>query len=523
VQYRETDLDFISRLMEQEGIYYFFDHEETKHTMVLVDSVTAHSSSGGYETVPYFPPDEHEALRAADHLQEWSVRQTIVPTQFVKKDFDFERPRVDLTSKSELSFGHDYPITESEMYDYPGGYVDKTEGNDYVRKTAETWKAQHERAYAAGNARGMRVGYTFTLTDYPREDQNGDYLIVTARHAIRNDEMISGDGGNEEFYHCELEVMVARQPYRSEPTTPRPIVRGPQTAIVVGPSGEEIWCDEHSRVKVQFHWDRYGALDQNSSCWIRVSQLWAGKEWGGIHIPRIGQEVLVSFLEGDPDQPLITGGVYNADHKPPYALDADKTQSGIKSHSTKGATADEFNELRFEDKKNHEEVYIQAQKDLKTWVKNKEARNIGATRTTEIGNPDHEGTDRPGISDDAETLTVHGSKKTEVKGNEVYEVATDAGASKGREVTIKNGDDKLVVSKGNISRKATLGKIEEDAAQSIEFKVGSSSIKITPMDITIKSPMIKIQGEMTAEVKSPMTTVKGEAMLIVQGGLVKIN
>lgn len=565
VQYGETDFDFVSRLMEQEGIYYYFAHEEGKHELMLVDGKSGHKDIQGDPVVKYFPRDESEALREEDHLQEWTVRKSIVSDAFVNRDYDFEKPKASLESKSSEEFSHQKPpaAVSRERYDYPGGYTVSGEGERYVKNLAQCSGSQHERAFSEGNVRHMASGCTFSLTNYPREDQNREYLIVSVRHAIRSDDISSGGESDEEFYRCWLEVMPSEKIYRSPLLTPKPVVRGPQSAIVVGKSGEEIWCDKYGRVKVQFYWDREGKNDENSSCWVRVSQMWAGKEWGAIHTPRIGQEVLVSFLYGDPDQPLITGGVYNADNMPPYALPNNQTQSGVKSRSTKEANADNFNELRFEDKKDEEEVYFQAEKDLNSLVKNKETRKIGATRTTEIGDPGLEATDKPKTEQDAETLTVHASKKTEIKGNEVYEIAADG--TKGREVTIHNGDDKLTVKSGDfqqtvtagnyeqtvnkdvtqtvetgdITRNVELGKVLEEAAQSIEFKVGQSSIKLEPSKITIKSVEIKVEGTMKAEIKSnlevkiesglktelkgTMTKVEGSGMAIVKGGMVKIN
>jgi type VI secretion system secreted protein VgrG len=524
VQYRETDFNFISRLMEQEGIYYYFEHEKGKHTLVLADGLGAHQPFPGYETVPYFPPDPNAALRERDHIQHWTVTQAIVPGKYAIKDFDFEKPKVDLTAKLSDPPTHDYPISDHEIYDYPGEYNEVGDGNTYVKRKLEELKAQQERVQAGGSARGMSAGCLFTLENFGREDQNKEYLVISVSHDLKSDplETSSGSGG-EDFYSCRLEVMDSSQQYRSERITPKPIVQGPQTAMVVGPSGEEIYCDEYARVKVQFHWDRYGNNDQDSSCWVRVSQAWAGKNWGAIHIPRIGQEVLVSFLEGDPDQPLITGRVYNAINMPPYELEANKTQSGIKSRSSKGGSENNFNEFRFEDKKNKEEVYFQAEKDLNSLVKNKETRKVKNSRTSNVGEMH---TYPPPNDPIVENMTVHADRSTTIMGNDVLSVAQEMAATTGREVTIHNGDHKLEVSKGNqetkvsmgnktttvsmgnIKTEASLGKTEETALQSIEMKVGANSIKIDQAGVHIKGIMINIEG-------MAITTIKG--------GFVKIN
>jgi type VI secretion system secreted protein VgrG len=308
VQYRETDFNFISRLMEQEGIYYYFKHEQGKHTLVLADAVGAHETFPEYATVPYFARGGDPGRRERDHIQHLEISHTIVPGKYAIKDFDFEKPKVDLTAKLSIPPEHSYPIEDHEIYDYPGEYSEVDDGGVYVKKKLEELQAQHERVELSGNARGMGSGYLFTLDNYPRAEANKEYLIISVSHSIQSDNLET-TGGEGEFYACRLQIADSSQQYRSERCTPKPVVQGPQTAMVVGPPNEEIHCDKYGRVIVQFHWDRYGKHNQNSSCWVRVSQAWAGKNWGGIHIPRIGQEVVVSFLEGDPDQPLITGRV----------------------------------------------------------------------------------------------------------------------------------------------------------------------------------------------------------------------
>ncbi len=519
VQYRETDFNFISRLMEQEGIYYYFEHIHGKHTLVLADGLGAHETYPAYEVVPYFPPDPNAALRERDHLQQVSLTQAIVPGSYSIRDFDFEKPRVDLSATFMEIRLHDYPIPDPEIFDYPGEFSEVDDGETCVDKKLQELQAQHERAQASGSARGMCSGCLFTLENYPRHDLNKEYLIISVTHDIRSDVLeTSGGGGAEDFYSCHLEIMDSSEQYRSERITPKPVVQGPQTAIVVGPSGDEIYCDEYARVKIQFHWDRYGNDDENSSCWVRVSQLWAGKNWGGIHIPRIGQEVLVSFLEGDPDQPLITGRVYNADHMPPYDLPANKTQSGIKSRSTKGGRPKDFNEFRFEDKKDKEQIYLHAEKDLTTVVENHEKRRTYNTRVVIVGSSDNA---RPG--DTIEELSVHGKRLVTIRGDDGLVVLEGAN---GRKVQIRDGDYELEVQKGNyllsvamgdantevksgnISMQANAGKITLKAAQAIELIVGANKVTIDNAGVAIEG--VKVE-------------VNGIASTIIKGAIVKIN
>jgi len=389
VQYRESDFNFISRLMEQEGIYYFFKHEADKHILVMADNVSAHQPFPGYNKVTFHSESFRGMDEMDDHLDAWTTRQLIMPDRYAVQDFNFEAPKVPLLKKAQDDSTHAYPLVDSEVFDYPGEYPGPADGENYVEIRLQELKCQKDTVQGGGPCRGMSAGCWFTFEDYPREDQNGDYLVTSVSHHIDNQSFISGEGRSEEVYRCQIGVISKLTRFRSARKTPKPMVQGPQTAIVVGPAGEEIHTDKYGRVIVQFHWDRYGKKDQNSSCWVRVSQAWAGAKWGGIHTPRIGQEVIVSFMEGDPDQPIITGRVYNFDCMPPYALEANKTQSGIKSRSTKGGGPDNFNEIRMEDKLGEEELYIQAEKNenifrrrrMRTyWLKMTRVRQLGMMR-----------------------------------------------------------------------------------------------------------------------------------------------
>ena len=383
VQYRETDFNFISRLMEQEGIYYYFKHEDGKHTLVISDSISAHETVSGYEEIPYYPPEESER-RERDHIYDWSLNQNIQPGDYVLNDFDFKKPKANLEVKSSMPREHDK--ADFEIYDYPGEYKESSEGDEYVRARIEELQAQYEQVQGQGNVGGLSTGSLFTLINYPREDQNREYLITAANYNLGPQEYESAYSDSGSLIFCSITAIDKQQAFRAPRITPKPVVQGPQTAIVVGKSGEEIWTDKYGRVKVQFHWDRYGKDDEKSSCWIRVSHPWAGKNWGAVAIPRMGQEVIVSFLEGDPDQPIITGRVYNDDNMPPYELPANATQSGVKTRSSKDGTGENFNEIRFEDKKGSEEVYIHAEKDQKNHVENDETIFVGHDRTMKVDN-----------------------------------------------------------------------------------------------------------------------------------------
>ncbi|MFL7963444.1 type VI secretion system tip protein TssI/VgrG [Pseudomonas kielensis] len=381
VQYRETSFDFVSRLMEQEGIYYFFRHEQGRHVLVLADAYGAHTTAPGYGSVPYYPKNEQQ--RERDHIHDWHLAQEVQPGSLELNDYDFQRPSARIDVRSAMPRPHtagDYPL-----YDYPGTYVQSADGEHYARTRIEALQTLHEQVELSGNARGLGSGHLFSLTGFSRQDQNREYLIVGARYYISQESGETGGGAPSAQFESSLTCIDAQQSYRPLAITHRPIVKGPQTALVVGPKGEEIWTDQYGRVKVHFYWDRHDQSNENSSCWIRVSQSWAGKNWGSMQIPRIGQEVIVSFLEGDPDRPIITGRVYNAEQTVPYDLPANATQSGMKSRSSKGGTPANFNEIRMEDKKGAEQLYIHAERNQDIVVEVDESHSVGHDRNKNIG------------------------------------------------------------------------------------------------------------------------------------------
>lgn len=344
VQYRETDFDFISRLLEQEGIYYYCKHEKDKHTVVLADAYGSHEQSSGYEEVPFYPPDQMDH-RERDHVSSWNVSQEVQPGTYAINDFSFKKPKAGLGISQGVPREHDH--AEYEIYDYPGEYSENADGEHYARVRIEELHSQFEQAGGAGDVAGLFVGALFELIKFPRDDQNREYLVTTTNYRLEQNAFSSGKASSEPVFECSFSVIDAQQPFRAARITPKPVVQGPQTAIVVGPAGEAIATDEYGRVKVQFHWDRYGGNDENSSCWVRVSQNWAGSGWGGMFCPHIGHEVIVEFLEGDPDRPIITGRVYNHDNMPPKELPGSQTQSVIRDHGDnewhmEGADGEQF-------------------------------------------------------------------------------------------------------------------------------------------------------------------------------------
>ncbi|WP_394353064.1 type VI secretion system Vgr family protein [Metapseudomonas otitidis] len=472
VQYRETSFEFVSRLMEQEGIYYYFRHEQSRHVLVLSDAYGAHTTAPGYGSVPYYPLEDQ--MRERDHVYDWHLAREVQPGSLALNDYDFQRPSARLEVRSSISRSHSN--AEHPLYDYPGEYVQTGDGEQYARNRIEAIQTQYERVQLRTNARGLGAGHLFKMTGYPRADQNREYLIIGARYAVSQEAYESGSTGGTLQFNSSLECIEARQPFRPMPTTIKPIVQGPQTAMVVGPKGEEIWTDQYGRVKVHFYWDRHDQSNENSSCWIRVSQSWAGKNWGHIQIPRIGQEVIVSFLEGDPDRPIITGRVYNAEQTVPYDLPANATQSGIKSRSSKGGTPANFNEIRMEDKKGAEQLYIHAERNQDIVVENDETHSVGHNRTKSIGNDETAriGQDRLRAAKRHDTLVVGGAKSDSVSTRYLIEAGAQIRLVCGQSVVEFNADGVINIS-GTAFNLFTAGNTAIDTGGRLDLNSGVAS------------------------------------------------
>ncbi|HEX9857359.1 MAG TPA: type VI secretion system tip protein TssI/VgrG, partial [Paracoccaceae bacterium] len=438
VQYGESDLDFVQRLMEHEGIFYFFEHDDGAHRMILADGNAVLKPGPGSDTLPY-EPDSRISFRDGDFITAWLPRAQVRPGRHAHTDYDFKKPSSDLTSKAENPLGH--ALDKHENYAYPGDYIVHSRGDALSALRLEELQAAFVRVEARGTARHLWSGRTFTLELFPREAENDEYLVLRVDYQMWDEQVRSGQTEAMQGYEVALRLAPKRIAFRPERRTPRPVMRGPQTAVVVGPAGEEIFTDEYSRVKVQFHWDRQGAKDENTTCFIRVSSVWAGAGWGFIQIPRIGQEVIVDFLEGDPDQPIITGRVYNAEQMPPYGLPGTATQSGWKSNSSPGGGG--WNELRFEDKAGSEEVYFQAQKDHNELVKNNEARTIGNDFSEDVGHDAQQsvGHDRTESVGNDKAVSVGKNQTTDIGVNDTETVGANRSLTVGANETISVGSN----------------------------------------------------------------------------------
>jgi len=381
VQYRETDFAFVSRLMEHEGIFYYFEHTADKHTLVLADSMSTLKPVPEFGTIPYIAAGNVER-RDRQHIYNVVSQRRFRTGKVELNEYNELQPNSD--QKANKSGTARYERSQMEFYDYPGKYKQRSEGEHYAKVVLEAEQALDGRRHTSGNAVCLFPGGLTTLKDHPKQSENINYLVVRASHQYVAEHYRSGIGlQEEEEYLGQFEFLpnTDNKVFRAPIVTPKPLIHGIQTARVVGAKGEEIDVDEHGRIKVEFFWDR----KKKQSCRIRVAEMWAGKKWGWQFIPRIGMEVVVEFLEGDPDRPLVVGSVYNGEYKHPYDMPGDKTQSGVKSDSTKGGNG--YNELRFEDKKSAEKITVHAQKDYDLTILDTETREIGQQFTGKTAGP----------------------------------------------------------------------------------------------------------------------------------------
>jgi len=477
VQYRETDFNFASRLMEEEGIYYYFTHENGKHHLVLADSSASHDSYPGYGKIPYHVEEGGTDRSRADHVHEWGFAREVQPGAYALTDYDFKKPKADLLVKSAAQKKHAH--SGYECFDYPGLYSETSVGDNFARHRIEERHARFERCDGKGNARGLAVGYLFSLTGHPRRDQNREYLLFAAAYRLHLDEYLSSAQvvDEDKLFECSFVAMDRTQVFRPPRATPKPLIHGAQTAMVVGPAGEEIHTDQYGRVKVQFHWDRYGKRDQNSSCWVRVSHPWAGKNWGMVALPRIGQEVIVDFLEGDPDRPIITGRVYNAVSMPPYKLPDNANLSTIKTNSTKGGGG--FNEIRFDDKKGKEQVFFHAERNQDVRVKKDAFEYIGNERHLIVKKDQFE--------------QVDGDKHSSVKGNRNEKVTGTLSVKVDMDMQEKVGMKHALDAGMEIHLKAGMNVVIE-AGMSVTLKAGGGFIVVGPAGVTLSGTPVLINS-----------------------------
>jgi type VI secretion system secreted protein VgrG len=505
VQYRETDFDFVSRLFEREGLYYYFLHEAGKHTLVVVNAPGAHKTCPGGHKFRY----RFSADRALDEepITQWSSQRELQSGKWTLNDHNFETPKTSLLKSAVSSIPK--ATDKLEVYDYPGPYRKPADGERYAKLRNEMTDARHTRVDGGGSMRTLACGYRFELAEHPDKAENGPHLTLATEIEMGFGGYESGAG--DDYFRCRFTAAPAGVPFRPECLTPKSVVRGPHTATVVGPSGDEIYVDKYGRVKVQFHWDRLGKDDADSSCFVRVSQPSAGKGWGMVWLPRIGQEVVIDFLEGDPDRPLITGRVYNAESMPPYALPDHKTVSTLKSRSSKGGGAEDFNELRFEDEKGKEYVLMQAQKDrlelvkdsLRSEIRKNEDRTVKGNRRELIEGEHHLQVKKDVKHQIDAKLNLEVAKDILVKtgGQHSLKAAQDITAESGTAFSVKAGTDmhakvgkNLGMDAGmNVHIKGGLNVVIE-AGMTMTLKAGAGSVVIGPDGVSVTGPMVKINS-----------------------------
>jgi type VI secretion system secreted protein VgrG len=557
IQYRESDFEFASRLMEEEGIYYYFTHTASGHRMVVANTPQSHEDCNP-DTAIY--EEVSGGTRPERRVYSWLKTQALRSGKATLWDANFELPGKNFAATKTIvetvqagTVSHKFKVggnDEMEIYDFPGGFANRFDGvnrggGDAASEVQKIFqdntrtveiRMQQEATpgleiHGSSTCPQFTAGYRFKLDSH--FNANGAYVLTGLEHraSLGANYRSSADRASLAYDNSFTCIPVAL-PFRPPRVTEIPRVYGAQTALVVGPAGEEIYTDKYSRIKVQFYWDRDGKKDGDSSCWVRVATPWAGKQWGMIHIPRVGQEVVVEFVDGDVDHPLVVGSVYNAEQMPPYALPANKTQSGIKSRSSLGGGAANFNEIRFEDKKDSEQLFIHAEKNQDIEVEHDETHWVGHDRTKTI---DHDETthvkhDRTETVDNNETITIHGQRTETVDKDEmitIHQNRTET-VDKDETITIKGArtetvtkDESITINKSQTINVAT--DISITAGKSITLTCGGSTIKMDPASISISSVKIDIAGKAALNTDAPMTKVNASGILTLNGTLTKIN
>ncbi len=475
VLYGESYLDFCLRLQEKEGIGFYFEHSMGSHTLVLFDSVNVLSTLPSHATIPYYPPDM-AAIPDEEFVSAIHAGQTVNPGKFATREHDFKGPKAYLEVNQPNP--RDHELNRYEIYDYPGVYRDLGQGETYGRIGIEELQVNHERCDGETNVRGFAVGYRFNLIKCARADQNREYIIEIAHYHWTDNSYETGAGSEIVEHLTHFTIRPSSEPYRPARITPHPVAYATEVAIVTGPPGEEIWTDTHGRVKVRFPWDRRGPKDQNSSCWVRVATPWAGSNFGAVHIPRIGQEVVIAYVNNNPDHPIVISRVYNGDNMPPWDLPGNATQSGILTRSTKGGGYDNANAIRFEDKKGEEQLWLHAEKDQLTEVEHDEDKWVGNDRrkTIDRDETNHIKRDRTETVDRDETITVHGKRTEVVDGNEDITIHSNR-------TELVNLDETITINKNRSERVDLCEKIsigvnrEEDVGINEKISIGNNREK----------------------------------------------
>lgn len=497
VQHGESDLNFVSRLLEEEGIAYYFKQGDKKHTMVLVDKKNAYEECEEAE-VTYSKGNQPNT-----QITKWEHKYEFRKGEWTLNDYNFKEPAKNLIAETATRSKY-ANNAKFEHYEYPGLY-DSTAGKTLVAIRADAEEVPMNTIDAASDCSSFYAGGVFKLTKHDSKAEKGDYIITAIHHRAYDTSYFSGSEGQSE-YGNSFSCIPAIVHFRPTPMHSKPVMKGPQSAIVTGPSGEEIYIDEFGRIKVQFIWDREGKKDENTTCFLRVMQSWAGNGWGASFIPRIGHEVIVNFLDGDPDRPIVTGTVYNGANKPPYSS---KTQSGIKTRSTKGASTSNYNELRFEDKKGSEQIYVHAEKNMDTMVENDETLTVDHNRTKSIKH------DENSTIDNDRNKTVGKNQTESIGKDKSIDVGANHTESIAKNMTITVGKDLKESVEGQYTESVTkeyglqAKTITMQADKEITLKTGSAKI------------VMKSNGDITMSGKN--INIKGSGNVVIKGSKVSTN
>jgi type VI secretion system secreted protein VgrG len=524
VQYRETDLNFVSRLLEEEGIFYFFEHERNTHRLVFGDGPVNYRPIPGEAKLLFNPTAAMVAEEEAVYAM--ALSQRLLPGKVTLRDFNFEKPSLDLTAAETAA-----KERERELYDYPGIFEDEGAGQRLAQIRLQQAVAFREQAEGESYCPRLAPGFTFTLHGHELERFNREFVVTEVVHTGAQPQVLEElGGGSGSRYANRFVAIPAAVAFRPEPMAAKPLVDGVQTAIVTGPAGEEIYTDAHGRVKVQFHWDRRGGRDEKSSCWIRVSHAWAGAGWGAIYLPRIGQEVVVDFLEGDPDRPIIVGRVYHGENRPPYELPAEKTKSTLKSDSTPGGGGS--NELRFEDAKGAEEIYLHGQKDWTIAIENDKRQTIGRdesltvarNRSKTVGADQSEtvGANKTITVGVNHTETIGANMSLKVDGSKTEMVAINSAETIGLAKELSIGALYQVSVGGAMNETVGGAKMEEVGAYRV-ITVGLDQKETIgrSMSVTVKGDLSETVGK-THSLKAKKVFIEAEDEIVIRSGRARI-
>lgn len=503
VQYEESDFAFISRLMEHEGIYYWFRHEDGKHVLVLTDDIAQHSPFPGLESLPYIGPDR-VVQSDKEYISSWEPAEQVTPGRFATVDYDFKKPAASLDAlrSNPGSYSHG----DLEVYEWMGGYTEPDQGEHYSRVRLEALQAQQSQITGHSNARALAPGRLLTLVNHPRLAENREYLIQKVVYRVSENDYSSVEAGDSQF-EVDFAAIPASIPFRPARNTPLPRTHGPQTAKVVGKPGEQIWTDRYGCVKVQFRWDRYGKTNENSSCWVRVSSPWAGGGFGGIQLPRVNDEVIVDFIGGHPDRPIVIGRVFNASNMPPWDLPGNATQSGFLSRSKDG-DRNAANALMFEDMAGSERIWLHAERDLTTEVEANELHTVDGNRDTIITGND--------------TLTVTGARTstTHAQETETFMAGADRTVTGAVNETITGDETRSVT--GNVIETIT-GNVDETITGNLtQTTTGDVTRTITGpvVDTTTGTVDETITGDLTQTTTGSVTrTITGDIVDTITGAV----